>query len=858
MRNLFIVGLLILSITSLAQERRITYKAVNKPLSDVFQDLEKEYGLHFSFSVKDISNKKATIEAEDLGLIPFLEALLANYQLTYTIYSEGFISVTIPSKLFVRFQLKDAETDELLPFATARINGTNQGYISNAEGIFELSVPNSPQGILELSFIGYEKKEISLEEADTLNLILLKKNPTTLKEIVVKEYLNKGITIDDQSSKISINTQEMEILPGLSERDLLLSTQILAGIGSADESASGLNVRGSSRDNTFIYWNSIPVYHSAHYFGNISSFIPSSIGKVDIFKNYIPVNYGGASSGLLLIHSRKPKKPTLETNFNLTHADVYASLPIADFAGQVSIAARRSFNDIIATPTFNSLSDKLFEGSLSENAQSITNNFDFNSKLIFYDFNINIDFETQANEFSISFLNSRSDLAYDSKDSNNFLQSEQQHDVNNRGVNFSWIRRWKKELSSEVSISSTSYDMDYALVNTRNELDASDNNDQQERTNTLKNFESRISTAYSPIENHVIDAGYQFNAIQSDLTFLEDFFLEERLFESIETKGNTHGLFVEYVGKFDFGLHIGMGLRQNIYTSLNSSKLDRQLRINYKISPKLLLKSSVGVYHQYVSSLKEEDFVFSNSLEQNWLTADDNFEIPLIKNEQVVLGAIFSSAGWVVDFDGYIKDVFAPLFWNFNIQSIEGQTVTSGSEQILGADLTVKKRWKYHRAWATYSFQDSQVEALEQIFPSRINSRHQFQFTQTLNYHPFEFSLGYTFKSGLPFTDAAGLEQVLVDGELQPFYEIILGPQNGNRLPNYHRVDLSVWYTYESEKKGRFSTEIGLSILNLFDTDNVFSRTFNVAENNEGEPIIFQRERSLIGLTPNLSIRLKF
>ena len=99
---------------------------------------------------------------------------------------------------------------------------------------------------------------------------------------------------------------------------------------------------------------------------------------------------------------------------------------------------------------------------------------------------------------------------------------------------------------------------------------------------------------------------------------------------------------------------------------------------------------------------------------------------------------------------------------------------------------------------------------------------------------------------------------MLVDGELQPFYEIILGPQNGNRLPNYHRVDLSVWYTYESEKKGRFSTEIGLSILNLLDTDNVFSRTFNVAENNEGEPIISQRERSLIGLTPNLSIRLKF
>ena len=59
----------------------------------------------------------------------------------------------------------------------------------------------------------------------------------------------------------------MEVLPGLSERDVLLTAQILAGINSNDETASGLNIRGSSRDNTFIYWNDIPIYQSAHYFG---------------------------------------------------------------------------------------------------------------------------------------------------------------------------------------------------------------------------------------------------------------------------------------------------------------------------------------------------------------------------------------------------------------------------------------------------------------------------------------------------------------------------------------------------------------------------------------------------------------
>ena len=91
------------------------------------------------------------------------------------------------------------------------------------------------------------------------------------------------------ASSFKILPQEMEVLPGLSERDVLLSAQIISGISSNDETASGLNIRGSSRDNTFFYWNNIPMYQAAHYFGNISSFIPSSIGEVDIYKNYVPV-----------------------------------------------------------------------------------------------------------------------------------------------------------------------------------------------------------------------------------------------------------------------------------------------------------------------------------------------------------------------------------------------------------------------------------------------------------------------------------------------------------------------------------------------------------------------------------------
>ncbi|MEM7298839.1 MAG: carboxypeptidase-like regulatory domain-containing protein [Bacteroidota bacterium] len=522
----------------MAQERKITYSANDKNLSVVFKELEKAYDIHFAFAVDDVKDKKVSIEAEAQDLSSFLNKLLTEYQLSFEIVDDNFISVTKAASILIRMSVNDAETQEALPFATARIAGTDQGYIADVDGKFEMIIKDPMNTALEISFLGYDPKKIEVGNLDPSQSIsiALGRSAQELKEVVVKEYLTKGIAVDDQASRITVDIQDMEILPGLSERDILLTAQILAGIGSADESAGGLNIRGSSRDNTFIYWNKIPVYQPAHYFGNISSFIPSSTGKVEVFKNYIPVAYGGSSSGLLLINSRTPtsEKIVMESNLNLTHGDIYTSIPFANYKGQISLAARRSFNDAFATPTFNSISNKLFEGSLTEDVQGISDDFEYNSKLVFSDVNLVIDFDTGDNEFSFSALHSQSKLDYNSEDDENILQSIQEHNVKTFGGNFSWTRRWKDRLSSELSTSYADYHMDYSLVNRRDEGDELEN-DLQQRTNNLKNLESRLTITYAPAENHVLDAGYQFNQIKADLVINENFFFEEDFQESIES-----------------------------------------------------------------------------------------------------------------------------------------------------------------------------------------------------------------------------------------------------------------------------------------------------------------------------------
>ncbi|NQZ77737.1 MAG: hypothetical protein HRT61_16780 [Ekhidna sp.] len=146
------------------------------------------------------------------------------------------------------------------------------------------------------------------------------------------------------------------------------------------------------------------------------------------------------------------------------------------------------------------------------------------------------------------------------------------------------------------------------------------------------------------------------------------------------------------------------------------------------------------------------DFVFSNTIEQNWITASTENEIPVIENEQFVLGALYTKGGWVIDIDTYQKRVLAPVAWNFGFRLDNEDVLVSGTETIQGLDFTLKKRWKYYRAWLSYSFQDSKVEALEEQFRSGLNIRHQLQLSQTYNYRQFEFSIydqvGPTLHSG--------------------------------------------------------------------------------------------------------------
>lgn len=879
-RSLGLLLCLLILPTIVQAQTGDNYQVSNRPLKQVLNDLEKQYSIYFSYNPDELKNQRITIAANNTGLAELLTQIIDQTSLELEQIKDQFYVVKRPASKYLDLRVVDNETSIPLPYATLRIQGTTQGQVAGLDGSLKLVLKKPKSASLEVSYLGFQTLSIDVSSitGNDQFFIKLKPTPIELTDFEVKEYINVGIASDPKANSFRILPQEMEILPGLSERDVLLSAQIISGLTSNDESASGINVRGSAPDNTLLYWNDIPVYHSAHYFGNVSSFIPSSTGSLDIYKNFIPVRYGGATAGLISISSRNAidGSTKAEASINMTHADVYAKLPFKKDMGSFMIALRRSYNDAIPTWTFNSYSTKLFgsETRDSEGLYQITEDEDdFENNLNFYDINLKWDYQPNSRSlFSASFVNSSSSFNYSEDDDIDDVNIEQDHTIKSFGANLGWAYRVNDNHSFQASLSYSDYNMSYAFVNLRDFV-VEEDDDETARSNTIQNLELRLTNSLRLNDKNILEFGYQLNNYNVENRVAEIGFFEEDEVTDIESYGKINGLFFDFNHRPNEKLEAVLSGRLTHVGTLGEAFFSPQVKLNYNLKPNLIFKSSVGIYHQYLSTIQESEFTLSNAVERHWLLSDLNDDeegvptVPIIINRQATLGFVYNEKSWLVDLDLYIKDIDGILAVNQGFGFENDQAFEPGFELVQGIDLTIRKRWKYFRSWFSYNFQDSEIDLnaiFPDPFPSSFNIKHQFRLSTTYNWRDWEFSAGYIFKTGLPFTSPPTLTVITESddddddsGDEDIIYDLEFTSPNSQRLPNYHRIDLSVWHKFGGEGS-KFNGEIGLSIINVLNRNNIFNRSYSVDFDRNDQISVLERTKFFLGFTPNVSLRLWF
>ena len=208
----------------------------------------------------------------------------------------------IPASLFSQVSytlngyVNDAETGEVLIGATVYVNELNSGTITNSYGFYSLTLEDGEYNI-DFRYIGYESSSTEIDLVSNQKLdIELSSLDIQLQDVVVSDVAEdyNVSSVEMSTSKLDIS-RVAEIPTFLGENDIIKAIQLLPGVSSVGEGASGFNVRGGSVGQNLVLLDEAPVYNSSHLLGFLSVFNPDAVKDLKLYK-------GGIPSRLSLIH----------------------------------------------------------------------------------------------------------------------------------------------------------------------------------------------------------------------------------------------------------------------------------------------------------------------------------------------------------------------------------------------------------------------------------------------------------------------------------------------------------------------------------------------------------------------------
>ncbi|HEU4553877.1 MAG TPA: SusC/RagA family TonB-linked outer membrane protein [Chitinophaga sp.] len=171
-----------LHATGVAQQ--ITLSGRELPARQVFNEIEKQTG-YVVFATKNAmaAMKPVTVAAKQMPLKDFLQQVFRGQPLNFLVKGQTIVLVpktspppapvqTLPEAprfMTIRGMIRDTTGQELVG-ASVRVKGTTKGTVTDAKGLF--SIEANRGDILEVSFIGYEPKEIKITNGNLLYIIL--------------------------------------------------------------------------------------------------------------------------------------------------------------------------------------------------------------------------------------------------------------------------------------------------------------------------------------------------------------------------------------------------------------------------------------------------------------------------------------------------------------------------------------------------------------------------------------------------------------------------------------------------------------------------------------------------------------
>ena len=663
-------------------------------------------------------------------------------------------------------------------------------------------------------------------------------NLNELDKVIIRSYLTKGIVKNGDGS-YKLYPAKLGILPGLTEPDVLESIQLLPGVISPNETATGFFVRGGSSDQNRLIWDGINIYHKGHLFGMISPLNPNVTSEITFINKGSHARYGERLSSVIDMSSNSNISNTIkaEMGFNGINGDALLEVPIISDTMNIQASFRRSYVDVFETFTFNQLADKVFESTKINNSKNGANEFSF------LDYNIKFNYKpNKNNSFYVSLISIDNQLDYTQRDTENNKKFNDKLVTSNIGYGIGWRVNWNEKITQNTTAFFSDYKLNYNFITKEDNSQVSD----FEKRNTI--FDSGVTTEVSinasKFNNYTIGYQYALKDVAyaflntTDLSFILDD--EDKIIQ-------THSIYGQYDYKNPKLFDCSFGLRSTYFKELDDVRIEPRFILYKALFKNLKFQATAEIKNQIISEI-DETILSDLSLENRvWRLADGN-EFPIINSQQVSGGFIYTNKGWSIDIDTYHKKLKNITALSLGFLNPENSGFNIGNQTVFGTDVFLKKRFNGFNSWVSYSYNRSKSEFKNlnnsRVFTSKSNISHALSTALSYKWNRFQFALGWKWQTGKPYTIAEegsdGLE--FNDGV------------NTGELPIYQRLDFSSTYNFKISKRNKLRGKIGLSLRNIYNRKNLISREYR--GNNSLDDPIELIEKYSIGITPNLVFRL--
>ena len=176
-------------------------------------------------------------------------------------------------KFTVSGTVKDASNGETMISAMIYTADGNYGTATNMYGYYSIELPKGIHTI-EFNYSGYQtfSKEIDLQENIKMN-VELEVASEQIDVVVVSGKKNTDNFKKVEMSTVELDVKSIEKIPALlGEADVVKAVQLMPGVSTVGEGATGFNVRGGGVDQNLILLDEAPVFNSSHLFGFFSVF----------------------------------------------------------------------------------------------------------------------------------------------------------------------------------------------------------------------------------------------------------------------------------------------------------------------------------------------------------------------------------------------------------------------------------------------------------------------------------------------------------------------------------------------------------------------------------------------------------